>query len=122
MLAAFVELAVGANRLQQVTDAFLPTIMEKRILAQDILEPVLPGDLQAAPDPSIFSGMQMPADGEKIPAVEKLLQFSMPIEALLAAQQSTHRLYRQQAIDIAVEKLLQRNIGVILALSVSVTE
>ena len=54
----------------------------------------------------------MAADGKEITAVKELLQFSVAqllillvsIRPVTAAHRATHRLYRDQAIDLAVQQ------------------
>src|SRR5210317_850469 len=76
MIAALVKNPVGTNRLQQVTNAFLLTVMEKNILAEKILESMPSRMIKRGVYPAILGRMQVMADRKIISPVEKLLECS----------------------------------------------
>ena len=96
--------------------------MKKNILAEQVFELVFSRLLECRPDPAIFGRVQMAADGEIITPGEQLLQFGMAQHRVATTQRAAHRLDREQAIDRGVEQGCERQIGIILAIPVRVTQ
>ena len=66
--------------------------------------------------------MQVSAQGKIKSPVEQGLEFGANIDGVAAAYSSAHRLNREQTIDLAVQQILEWNIGVILAIAMGVTQ
>jgi len=102
MFAAFIEDTVVAYRLQQVADTLLLSIMEKNVLAKNVLKIVFSRLCKRRFYPTIFGRMQMPADGEEITSREQLLEFGVANCTVAIANCSAHRRYRKQPLDVTV--------------------
>ena len=100
--------------------------MKKNVLAEQVLDPMDTRLLERGPDPAIFRRVQMTAYGEKIAVIEKLPEIVMTLfktmRPAVLANNAAHRLYRKQAVNLAAQQSLVRDIGGVLRLPVREAE
>ena len=128
MFPAFIKYPIIAYRLEQIADTFLCTIMKENVLAKQVVKPVFTCLFKRPVDPAILGRMQMTADGKVITTVEKLFQFGvahlliMIAITIATADPASHRLYRNQAIHLAVQQGCKWKTGIVFGFVMCLTQ
>ena len=122
MISTLLKNPVGTNRVQQIANAFLLAVMEKNILTKKVLESMPSRMIKRGVYPAILGRMQVTADRKIISPIEKLLERSVVIIGIANTYPTPHWLNCKQPVDIAIQQVFERDIGVILTIPMCITQ